>query len=370
MSTSSQAFDREIEILRMNARHVIVIGTSAGNPHSLKELVQTLPSDLNATILVARHLAPAAENLLPELLQRVCQLEVTQAVNGEQLKTGHLYVAPPDYHMLVGDGRIILANGPRENRSRPAIDPLFRSAALAFGTSVVGVLLTGELDDGTAGLWCVKNRGGVNVVQDPNEASSPSMPRSALKHVEVDHCLPVADIGSLLAQLTRSPVAAANESSVNVALEIENRIALGELEALHELDKIGKLTHFTCPECHSPLRELRDGTFIRFRCRSGHANSAENLMTEQAEIIERFLRAALDETEENEHLGQYLSEHARDEGDQRAAEFFLLRTAENERRAHLIHQALENSERLEIGSLWESEGRDSESQPLLLLNAH
>jgi two-component system chemotaxis response regulator CheB len=232
------------------------------------------------------------------------------------------------------------------------------------------VVLTGELDDGTAGLWCVKYRGGITVVQDPSEASSPSMPRSALKHVQIDHCLPIAEIGSLLAQLAKDPGCDENENLLGDELEIENRVAMGDHVALHHIDKIGKVTHFTCPECHSVLQELRHGTFIRFRCRLGHANSAENLITEQSEVTEGFLRAALGATEENPHLGHHLSEQAREEGDQRAAEFFLLRTAENERRAHLIHEALENHERPEIGRLWEAEGQDLECQRILLQTAH
>ncbi len=354
----------------MNARDVIVIGTSAGGLRALKELVCALPRDLNATVFIVHHLSPSVQSVLPTLLQKSCQLIVTHAVHGEEFKRGHVYVAPPDHHLMVEDGRIILSNGPKENRTRPAIDPLFRSAALAFRSRVVGVLLTGELDDGTAGLWSVKYHGGLTVVQDPDEATSPSMPRSALKHVQIDRCLPVAEIGSLLAQLAKDPVCEENESLPTDELEIENRIALGDSEALHDIDKLGKLSHFTCPECHSVLQELRSGTFIRFRCRSGEANSAEDLITRQSEITEDFLRAALGETEENPHLGHYLSERARAEGDYKAAEFFLLRTAENERRAHLIHQALEDRERPEIGQLWESEGRDSECQRILLQTAH
>jgi two-component system chemotaxis response regulator CheB len=290
---------------------------------------------------------------------------VTQALPGEEFERGHIYVAPPDHHLMLEDGRIILSRGPKENRTRPAIDCLFRSAALAFRSRVIGVVLTGELDDGTAGLWCVKYRGGITIVQDPKEASSQDMPRSALKHVQVDHCLPVAEIGLLLAQLAAAPVSEEQETS-NDEMEIENRIALGDPQALHHIDKLGKLTHFHCPECHSILREIHNGTFIRFRCRSGHANTGENLTAAQSEITENLLRAALTETEENPHLGHYLSEHAREQGDQRTAEFYLSQTAEKERRAHLIKEALDGHDKPEIGRLWELEGRDLETQRLLL----
>jgi two-component system chemotaxis response regulator CheB len=339
----------------MNARDVIVVGTSAGGLHALKELVRGLPGDLNATVFVVRHVAPASESLLPKLLQQTSQLEVTQAVNGEEFKRSHIYIAPPDHHMMLEDGHIILSNGPKENRTRPAIDPLFRSAALTFGSRVAGVVLTGDLDDGTAGLWCVKYCGGVTVVQDPNDAASPGMPRSALRHVQIDHCLPIAEIGTLLSQLAGDPVPDATEVVLN-QMEIENCIARGDREAVHKLDKVGKLTHFTCPECHGTLWQLRDDNFIRFRCTSGTANTAENLIREQSEITEQFLHAALRETEENRHLGHYLSEHARETGDRNAADSFLFQTAENERKAHLIHQALEGHPKPIVGaeqSAWE-----------------
>jgi len=350
----------------MNPRDVIVIGASAGGLQALRELLRTLPNDLPATIFIVHHIGSAVESTLPQLLQSACQLEVSYPMNGEQFKHSHVYVAPRDRHMLLQDGRIILSDGPKENRSRPAIDPLFRSAAMAFRSRVVGVVLTGELDDGTAGLWSVKYRGGITVVQDPTEASSASMPRSALKHVHIDHRLPIAEIGLLVTQLIKEPVGDNKDTGLAQDLEIENRIAMNDHEAIRNIDNLGKLTHFTCPECHGLLRELRNGTFIRFRCRSGHANSAENLIAEQAQITENFLRAALRETEENPHLGQYLSEHSRREGDQRTAEFFLAQTAENERRAHLIHDALKKQETPEIGRLWEAEGCDLETQRVLL----
>ena len=326
----------------MNARDVIVIGASASGLQPLTELVRALPSDLNAAVFVVRHLSPGTESLLPRLLEQAGQLKASHAVDREVFTNGHIYVAPPAHHLILEDGRITLSKGPKENRSRPAIDPLFRSAALAFRERVVGVVLSGNLDDGTAGLWSVKNRGGVTVVQDPNEAISGSMPRSALKHVQIDHCLPAGEIGLLLAKLACDPAAEVAGDGVVDDLEVENRIALGDKEALHQIERIGKLTHFSCPECHGPLWELQNGSFIRFRCRSGHANTAENLIAEQTEIIDNLLRAALRETEANPGLGHYLSEFARQHEDQRSSDFFLFETAESERKTHLIHEALAN----------------------------
>lgn len=329
----------------MNARDIFVLGASAGGLQPLTELVRALPSDLNATVFVVCHIGVGAESTLPHLLAGAGQLKATHAIDGERFKTGHIYVAPPDHHLILEDGQIILSNGPKENRVRPAIDPLFRSAALAFRQRVVGVVLSGHLDDGTAGLWAVKYRGGVTVVQDPNEASSASMPRSALKHVQVDHCLPAAEIGLLLAQLARDPAPAVEGDGILADLEIENRIALGEPEALQHIDRIGKLTHFSCPDCRGALWELQNGSLVRFRCRSGDANTALNLIAEQSDITDNLLRAALRETEENPGLGHYLSECARRHQDYHAADLFLFQTAENERKAHLIHEALASQQK-------------------------
>ena len=332
---------------KLNARDVIVIGSSAGGLQPLKELIRGLPADLEAAVFVVRHIGTAADNGLPHLLEQAGQLKATQASDCEQFEHGHIYVAPPDRHLLLEAGRIVLSNGPKENRTRPAIDPLFRSAAVAFRSRVVGVVLSGALDDGTAGLWSVKQHGGVTVVQDPNEASSPSMPRNALKYVEIDHCRPAAEIGSLLAQLARDPVAD-NGPADDEAVQIENRIAMGDTQALHNLDRIGKLTHFACPECHGTLWEMGHHPLLRFRCRSGHANSGANLITEQSEITENLLLLALRETEENPTLCRYLGEYAREHDDRRAADFFLSQTAEHERKAHLIHQALANNHKLPV----------------------
>ena len=351
---AATAVAREGE-LNMNARDVIVIGASAGGLQALTELVRALPSDLKAAVFVVRHVAAGAESNLPRLLEQAGQLKASHAVDREGFINGHIYVAPPDYHLMLEDGRIVLSNGPKENRARPAIDALFRSAALALRERVVGVVLSGNLDDGTAGLWSVKYRGGVTVVQDPNEATSASMPRSALKHVQVDHCLPAGEIGLLLAELARDPAAPVEGDGIVDDLEVENRIALGDKEGLHQIVRIGRLTHFSCPECHGPLWELQNGSFIRFRCRSGHANTAENLIAEQTEITDKLLRAALRETEENPGLGHYLSEFARQHEDQSASDFFLFETAESERKAHLIHEALGNQRKTFVveESKWE-----------------
>jgi two-component system chemotaxis response regulator CheB len=193
--------------------NIIVVGGSAGAVEALKTLLQRLPDDLDAAVLAVIHLPPSSPGGLPEILQRSSALPVAWAIDGEAIHAGRVYVAPPDQHLLVEDGVVRLTRAPRENHSRPAIDPLFRSAALAYGPRVIGVVLSGRLDDGTAGLGAVKERGGVAVVQDPDEATQPDMPRNALEYTDADHVVPSVQLGPLLARLAAADDVMSNGAS-------------------------------------------------------------------------------------------------------------------------------------------------------------
>lgn len=236
----------------MKARDIIVIGTSAGGFAALKILLRQLPPDLPATIFIVRHISPSHPNNLPALLERAGNLKVSYAMDGERFMKSHVYIAPPDHHLIIDDDHMRLSQGPKENLTRPAIDPLFRSAALVYRSRVVGVVLTGGLDDGTAGMWSVKYQGGTTVVQDPQDAEHPGMPRSAAANVKIDYCLPLSEIGPLLVRLAND---AADEESAarSEKLEIENRIALDDPRALTQLERLGELTSLTCPDCHGSL---------------------------------------------------------------------------------------------------------------------
>jgi two-component system chemotaxis response regulator CheB len=185
----------------MAKRDLIVIGTSSGGVEALRTIVAALPSDFAASLFVVMHSAANSPGLLDKILQRETTLRVEIAQNNQKFKPGHIYVAPPDHHLILEPGIICLSRGPKENRFRPAVDPLFRSAAQTYGPRVVGVILTGGLDDGTAGLWAIKQLGGTTVVQEPAEALAPSMPASALRNVKVDYCVPLVEIGPLLGKL-------------------------------------------------------------------------------------------------------------------------------------------------------------------------
>src|SRR5918999_1917359 len=232
------------------------MGASAGGLPAFNRITKQLPDNLNAAIFIVWHVSPYSRSMLPDILSRAGKLEAKHPADGESIQTGKIYIAPPDRHLLLEPGRVRLAKGPKENRFRPADDPLFRSAAYAYGARVVGVVLTGALDDGTAGLWAIKDRGGIAVVQDPAEAEQPSMPSSALSNVQVDHCLPVSDIPALLLMLSQQSVEEESRATVSKDLEIETKIALGDDAAELDLKQLGQVSEFTCPDCHGTLIEL------------------------------------------------------------------------------------------------------------------
>jgi two-component system, chemotaxis family, protein-glutamate methylesterase/glutaminase len=306
------ANDQGVEPLAGALGHdVVVVGASAGGVQALVELAQRLPGDLPAALLVVLHLGPG-KSALPEILSRAGPLPACHPADGEQLRPGRIYAAPPDQHMVLRDGRIKLLRGPRENGHRPAIDVLFRSAARTYGSRVVGLVLTGNLDDGTAGLLAVKRQGGIAMVQDPAEASYPSMPKSAMESVEVDHVLPVAGLAARLAQLARTP---APTNGGQIGREPEMEEWLGQPGA-----EIGVPSGFTCPDCHGALWERPEGELVRYRCRTGHAFSPDSLAQAQEEGLEAALWAALRALEERISLARRIAKRMRDSGLEGGAE--------------------------------------------------
>jgi two-component system, chemotaxis family, protein-glutamate methylesterase/glutaminase len=288
---------------------IIVIGASAGGVEAISALVSDLPSDLKAAVLVVLHLS-RGRSVLPEILSRAGRLPARHPSDGERLLYGRIYVAPPDHHMTVEEERIRLRHGPTENGVRPAIDPLFRSAARCYGPRVVGVVLTGSLDDGTAGLAAVKEAKGVTVVQDPLEAFAPSMPRSAMEFVGVDHVLPLREIPVLLLGLVRERAAHTERLEGGYLQAMEPDLAKPEL-ALQEEDRPGRVSVFTCPECHGTLWEAEEKGILRFRCRVGHVYSPDSMLSAQTDSVDRALWAALRSLEERAALTQKMADRAR-----------------------------------------------------------
>jgi two-component system chemotaxis response regulator CheB len=330
----------------MPGHDIIVIGTSAGGVQALQALVGGLPPDLPAAIFIVLHLTPEGTSFLPEILARAGPLPAAHGVNEEVIRPGHIYVAPPNHHLLVEPEHVRVTHGPKENRFRPAIDALFRSAAYAYGPRVTGVVLTGMLDDGTAGLWAVKDRGGIAVVQDPLEAFAPSMPQSALQHVVVDHCLPLAKIAPTLVQLVGEPAPAEGDYPVSKKLSIETRIALDDHAFDMGIMHLGELSPYTCPECHGNLLQLQDGDFTRFRCHTGHAYSLSSLLVDATESLETSLWSTLRAMHETTLLLQHLARHARDRENAALAEVAERKARDTEQSARLIHDLLKRQEHL------------------------
>ncbi len=327
----------------MPGRDVIVVGGSAGGLEALRELVGRLPADLPAAVLVTLHVAGGRRSRLPEILSRSGPLPAAHPRDGEPVEPGRISVAPPDRHLLILDGHLRLGSGPREHGFRPAVDPLFRSAAHAYRTRVVGMVLSGVLDDGTAGLLAIKRQGGLAVVQDPEEARYDSMPANAIHHVPVDHVGPVADIAGLLIEATRSPEEVRAMSSGD-AEELDWEVAVSlsaDQPPLAARPGPGWApSALSCPDCHGVLWERRDGDLDRYRCRVGHGWSAQSLAQHQAEGLDGALWAVLKDVEEQVEFTRRLSEAATDHGHQYNAHYWTKQTKRAEQTAASIRQLL------------------------------
>ena len=277
-------------------KQVVVIGASAGGVKALTALVRDLPPDFPAALLVVLHIG-AHRSVLPQILARAGSLPALHAEDDETMEPATIYVAPPDHHLLVVDGKMRLSRSAKEHHSRPAIDPLFRSAALAYGSGAIGVVLTGRLDDGTAGLQAIKAYGGAAIVQDPADAEVPDMPESALRYVDVDHCAPLADLAGLLVRLTKQEPGAAPDPESPVPAH-EQAILLAEEHSMEHLAEIAVPSTFVCPDCHGGLWEIVDAQPRRFRCHTGHAFTIRTLQESLATTSEESLwnaRRALQE---------------------------------------------------------------------------
>ncbi|HEV2801431.1 MAG TPA: chemotaxis protein CheB [Pyrinomonadaceae bacterium] len=326
-------------------KDIIVIGASAGGIEALRVLVGRLPADLAASIFVVLHTSPGSPGMLPEILNRVGTLPALNATDGERIRPGKIYVAPPDRHLVVEPGTMRVTRGPRENRFRPAIDPLFRSAAQTYGPRVVGVIMTGYLDDGTAGLWTIKQLGGTAVVQDPNDALVPFMPLNALNHVKVDYCLPLTEIAPLLVRLSQETVEEEGAFQVPKDVEIEVNIAKEQQALDAGVLTLGEPSNYACPECHGVLLQMKEGTLFRFRCHTGHAYSVESLMSDIGEKMDDAIWNAIRAYEEGELFMRHMAEHLGEGHNGHAAESFIKRADEAERRAKLMRQVASNGEK-------------------------
>jgi two-component system chemotaxis response regulator CheB len=309
---------------------IVVIGASAGGVRALSELVATLPEDLPAAVFAVLHLG-TGKSALPEILTRAGKLPAGHPVHGEPIRRGRIYVAPPEAHLQIAKGHLTLERGARENGHRPALDVLFRSAAQTYGPRVVGVVLTGNLDDGTAGLLEIKRLGGIAIVQDPAEADYPGMPQNAAQNVPVDHVVPLAEIGPLLLRLAQEPVT-----------DLLEKAATGEL--LDESgEDFGTPSGLTCPDCGGGLWEWKESGLHRYRCRTGHAYSPESLAADQFGCVDSALWTALRVLQENADLSRRMAARMRERGLPTSEQRYLDRVAEAERNAGILRAILHNS---------------------------
>ena len=322
------------------SRDVVVIGGSSGGLEALRTLVRGLEPGLPASVFVVLHVG--SNSHLASILDADGPLPAVPARSGERMERGKIYVAVPGVHLLLHDGHILLRRGPRENLSRPAIDPLFRSAAASFGGRVIGVVLSGALSDGTAGLRAIKRCGGLAVVQDPAEALVSAMPRNALRHVEVDHVCRIQDMSRLLARLVRQP--AAPTPDIPLDIRVEAAIAAQELLDMRADDMLGTPSRFSCPECHGALWEIEDGSMLRYRCHVGHAFAADAVLASQGEEIDRLLGTVLRSHQERAALARRMAEHERANERHALAEHLENRARDYEHDVKIMRRLLSDGE--------------------------
>jgi two-component system, chemotaxis family, protein-glutamate methylesterase/glutaminase len=319
-------------------KKIVLLGGSAGAIEAICTILRTIPPDIPAAFFVVIHLNPTVPSLLAGILARRIQLRVAEGFDNTVIEAGTVYVAPPDQHLTIHEDRVRLGRGPRENGFRPAVDPLFRSAAASIGEGVIGVVLTGNLDDGTTGLIAIKQHGGIAIVQDPAEALYPSMPASAIQEAPVDYVLPVSAIGDRI-------VALVNESrvqSISIARDVTPDIAIGgDMPLSHSERENGHPANLGCPDCGGTLWELKEGELTRYRCRVGHAFSDEALLAAQNESLETALWTAFRALEELHEQAKRIAERMAKRGHKVVADRFTKQAEDARRRSAIVRAALE-----------------------------
>ncbi|SER11129.1 two-component system, chemotaxis family, response regulator CheB [Faunimonas pinastri] len=324
-------------------KDIVVIGGSLGSGPVLKQLVADLPKDLPASIFIATHVPTHGADFLSDVLSSRSALPLTRAVDGQAIERGHIYLAVPDRHLLLIDGTIRLGEGPRENMTRPAVDPLFRSAALSYGPRAIGVVLTGMLNDGASGLHAIKSCGGTAVVQHPLDAQADQMPLAALQATEVDHVAPASRLPNLIAELVGSRAGPALTPPPELELEI--RIAAGARLGSAALREIATPSALSCPDCHGVLSEVDGAHPLRFRCQIGHSYTAE-VLASRAEEVNEAVRIAMRVMEERVTLVERMAADARQTGRTAVAELYESRAEEYRGYANTLREAAIASLRL------------------------
>jgi two-component system chemotaxis response regulator CheB len=317
---------------------LVVIGGSAGGLDALTQVISELPDGLPAAIVVVIHTRSDGSSYLPQILARRTSLRVDLAKDGVRLQKGRIYVAPPDFHVLIDRDRLCLSRGPKENGFRPAVDPLFRSAGQARGLNVIGVVLSGGLDDGTYGLQTIKDAGGTTIVQDPEEATVVGMPQSAIRHVKPHHVLGARDIGTLIAHRAGTPERGARAMARRQEPEPQNPAETTEVLDMQQT--FGPPTGLTCPDCGGALWELKKDSIVRYRCHVGHQYSSEGLDAEQHETVEGALWSAVRVLEEHAELRRRMAARSAKAGLADVSRGFDASARDSQRQAAAIRELL------------------------------
>ena len=345
----------------MAKKDIVVIGASAGGVIALVELFKSIPKDFEAYIFVVQHLSPYSPSVLPHILSRSGHLNAVHPKDGETMKTNTIYVAPPDHHLLIEKDKVIVKKGPKENRFRPSIDALFRSAAYNYGSRVIGLVLSGLLDDGTSGLWSVKRQGGTSIVQDPNDAEFPSMPLNVLEYVDVDHVVPISDMGPLLHKLTQETATQSTtltkeelerlHTEVNIAAQ-DNSFEMGILNK-------GALTPLTCPECHGALVQFTEGKIIRYRCHTGHGFTDSALLAGVTKSVEESLWQTVKSLEEAIMILEQTARQFETDGNQTTAKLFYGKARETHHTTKQIREIIFEQERFSEDLRFTDNGKEA-----------
>jgi two-component system chemotaxis response regulator CheB len=331
---------------RMANRDILAIGASAGGVEALTYLAKNFPTNFPAAVLVTVHLSSEGGSVLDEILDRSGPLPAAFANGHDNLKKGHIYIAPVDRHLIVDDHRLLLGRGSRENNSRPAIDPMMRSAAACCGPRTVGVVLTGTLNDGASGLWAIDQCGGITVVQDPGDAQYRDMPTNALNRVRPDHVVGLAAMPQLLNELALQPAGEIMPVPDSVKFEVE--IAKGGHATIDDMNRIGRPSGLACPECHGAMWEINEAGLVRYRCHVGHTYTAALMNIALDENLRRALGSALRALEERRSLARRLEKQARQNNQLYLAASWARRAEEFERELDVIRYSVSRMEELAV----------------------
>jgi two-component system chemotaxis response regulator CheB len=328
----------------MANRDVLAIGTSAGGVEALIHLATELPREIPASLLITIHLPSFARSSLDDVLTRAGRLPAQFAVDGEPIRKGRIYIAPPNRHLLLDGERLSLGQGPRENNARPAIDPMLRSAAVCCSARTIGVVLTGTMGDGASGLWAVRQAGGISVVQDPKDAAFSEMPLTALSRAKPEHVASLTEMPGLLVRLAHEPAGLPRPLPRSIRYEVE--IARSGNSSMNGMDEIGRRSVLGCPDCGGVMWEIDEGEMPRYRCHVGHTYTAEVMSLALDESLRRALASALRALDERVALARKLYQQAWNGGHRLLAENWADKVKEFENEMDVIRSSIRRMDAL------------------------